>query len=372
MTKEQLDQFRRLQAEAAEREDQVNADVPSFEDGLPKVIVPATEFVNLPGNDRPRLLGKWLREEDMGMIIAPRGVGKTLLTLPLVRAVAAGESFGPWFADRKPARVLYVDGEMHQPDFQKRIRQLGPIPEDLHILSHQVFYETFGFGPNLSLVELREALTVILKEKEIKLVVLDNLSTLISGVQENDSFEWEQIQAWLLELRRMKVAVIIIHHTGRNLEARGTSKREDPLNWMIKLSPADPPKNLKDADDDTFIQSEFTKIRGEPEPIRQWHFHLNKDDAQALWEIQTYEPEDSRDQTDALVALVNDGYSSTSEIAAELELSKGYVSKLATRAEKAGLIRKGKKNEYLPVMAAGHVMAQAIAANRSKNGTEVA
>src|SRR5205814_6391267 len=78
----------------------------------------------------------------------------------------------------------------------------------------------------------------------IKLVVFDNLSTLASGIKENDSFEWERLQAWLLQFRRHGIAVILVHHSGRNGEPRGTSKREDAAFWMIALDDA-----RKNADD---------------------------------------------------------------------------------------------------------------------------
>ncbi len=42
------------------------------------------------------------------------------------------------------------------------------------------------------------------------MVVLDNLSTLASGMKENDAFEWEQVNNWLLHFRRHKIAVILV------------------------------------------------------------------------------------------------------------------------------------------------------------------
>ncbi len=37
---------------------------------------------------------------------------------------------------------------------------------------------------------------------------------------------------WLLDLRRRKIAVVIVHHAGRSGEMRGTSKREDNVFWI--------------------------------------------------------------------------------------------------------------------------------------------
>jgi hypothetical protein len=46
-------------------------------------------------------------------------------------------------------------------------------------------------------------------------------------MRENEADSWELVNNWLLDLRRRKIAVVIIHHAGRSGEMRGTSKRED-------------------------------------------------------------------------------------------------------------------------------------------------
>ena len=88
------------------------------------------------------------------------------------------------------------------------------------------------------------------------MVVLDNFSTLASGMKENDSFAWEQVNNWLLQFRHHKIAVIMVHHAGRNGHARGTSKREDAAFWVMALDDA-----RKHSDDKTGARfvSRFTK-----------------------------------------------------------------------------------------------------------------
>jgi hypothetical protein len=58
-------------------------------------------------------------------------------------------------------------------------------------------------------------------------VILDNLSTLASGMKENDSFAWEQVNNWLLQCRRHRIAVILVNMPAGMERPRGTSKRED-------------------------------------------------------------------------------------------------------------------------------------------------
>jgi hypothetical protein len=57
---------------------------------------------------------------------------------------------------------------------------------------------------------------------------------------ESASDGWLPMQNWLLKLRRLGVAVLIIHHAGVNGWQRGTSRREDALDTVIALRrPAD-------------------------------------------------------------------------------------------------------------------------------------
>src|SRR6476659_1123941 len=71
--------------------------------------------------------------------------------------------------------------------------------------------------------------------ESVDLVILDNISTLVSSGRENDAESWNEMQAWLIKLRRQGKTVLLIHHAGRNENARGTSKREDVLDTVIQL-----------------------------------------------------------------------------------------------------------------------------------------
>ncbi len=70
--------------------------------------------------------------------------------------------------------------------------------------------------------------------KDVSFLVLDNMSTLMNGGPENDAESWDSMQAWLLQLRRRGLTVLIVHHASRGGNARGTSKREDV--WIQSFS----------------------------------------------------------------------------------------------------------------------------------------
>jgi hypothetical protein len=88
---------------------------------------------------------------------------------------------------------------------------------------------------NLTHTEFRQALTDFCVREGVKVLFLDNLSSLALGMRENEADDWETVLPWLLDLRRRKIAVVIIHHAGRSGKMRGTTKREDALAWIIAL-----------------------------------------------------------------------------------------------------------------------------------------
>ena len=131
--------------------------------------------------------------------------------------------------------VLYVDGEMPLVSLQERLREISAgfgrdIPNDgFRILAA----DNVEGGINLSTEHGQEAIEPLLSG--IDLLILDNLSTLLTSRSETASDAWVPIQTWLLKLRREGKSVLLIHHAGTNGRQRGTSRREDALDTVIAL-----------------------------------------------------------------------------------------------------------------------------------------
>jgi hypothetical protein len=79
------------------------------------------DFLKLDIPQREMLLHPILPERSLAMLYAPRGIGKTLLSLSIGLAVSSGSPLLRWFAPRQK-RVLYVDGEMPLVSLQERLR----------------------------------------------------------------------------------------------------------------------------------------------------------------------------------------------------------------------------------------------------------
>jgi putative DNA primase/helicase len=192
------------------------------------------DFLALRVPPREMLLAPILPERSLSMLYAPRGIGKSWLSLTIGLAVASGSSVLRWTAPR-PRRVLFVDGEMLLSDLQTRLNLIlaglnAEIPGDgFRVLAA----DNTERGINLSSSEGQQELERHLDG--VDLLILDNLSTLLPNGSEGASDAWLPMQNWLLKLRRRGVAVLLIHHAGVNGRQRGTSRREDALDTVIAL-----------------------------------------------------------------------------------------------------------------------------------------
>jgi len=185
---------------------------------------------------RELVLGPWLPAKGLVMIFAPRGIGKTWVSLNIAWAVATGGDFLGWSAP-KPRRVLYIDGEMPGGTLQERLASIarangGQAPDGQALRFVASDLEEFGI-PDLATPEGQAAIDAVLGDAD--LIVCDNLSTLLRSGKENDSESWVAFQGWLLAKRRQGRSVLLIHHAGKGGAQRGTSKREDILDTVINL-----------------------------------------------------------------------------------------------------------------------------------------
>jgi putative DNA primase/helicase len=166
---------------------------------------------------------------------------------------------------------LYVDGEMPLADLQSRSSAIlhGERPETLRLLPSETLYLK-GQPLTINNPKQQERFEKMLDELESQgqmpeVIIFDNLSSLTAGMDENSNSDLDDFLLWLLKLRHRGLAVILVHHAGKNGDQRGASRREDLLDTSIMLRE---PKN----DEFTLRQGacfeiSFTKTRGKrPQP----------------------------------------------------------------------------------------------------------
>jgi putative DNA primase/helicase len=286
--------------------------------------------------ERKRLL-PWLPEGGLSMVYSPRGLGKTFFGLSLAHALTSGTPFMKW-QDVSCVGVLYIDGEMPLGETRERLQ--GFIFENpkapLEVLSHERFYQQFEKDLIVTDPDVQHALLTLLDaKKELRVVILDNLSS-ASRLREDKADDWRNhFLPFLIACRRRGVAVVLIHHTGKGGDQRGTGAREDHLDTSIKLSKPD-----DHTSEGCHFRVDFTKARScYGEMVEPFTAQLIKgSDGAYTWAIATIE-ESTKERLIEIIADCGEKGISVSEAASELDVAHSLVSKLKRELVDAGVIQ---------------------------------
>ncbi|MBM3522437.1 MAG: winged helix-turn-helix transcriptional regulator [Alphaproteobacteria bacterium] len=296
-------------------------------------VVTATQLMALDIPPRELLLAPWLSAQGLALLYARRGVGKTHLGMGIAYAVASGGSFLRWRAPR-PRRVLYIDGEMPARVLQERLAAIvkgqpseaqEPPDDYLRFITPDL---QKGPIPNVATAEGQAALDPVLKNTD--LAIVDNLSCLAHYGIENEAESWTPIQSWALRLRHQSTSVLFLHHAGKGGDQRGTSRREDVLDTVVRLSrPSD-----YQANEGARFEVHFEKARGLYGPdALPFEAKLEVHDGAAVWTMRSLDEMAAEQVAD----LLRQGMKQR-EAAAELGMSKSAVNRHARRAREAGLL----------------------------------
>lgn len=295
---------------------------------LPLRAVDAHELAAMHFKPRESILDPWLHSQDLAMVFAPRGVGKTHFAISVAFAVATGGQFTRWSAP-VPRKVLYLDGELPGGVMQRRLLMHCPDVEPqqgyLRVFTPDLLHDGRAL-PDLSTYEGQAAIDDMIEDAAV--VIVDNLSAWARSGRENEAESWLPVADWILALRRRGVAVILIHHAGKGGQQRGTSKREDLLDVVIGLSR---PKDYDPSQGAVFV-AEFTKARNlTGTDAESLELQLGGDDDRATWTWRTVESS----TYDRVVALTKEGLK-PAEICAELDVNKSTVSRHLRKARDLG------------------------------------
>jgi len=297
---------------------------------LPLVAVDIHDIAKMTFRPRQSLLGPWLCSQDLTMVHAARGIGKTHFALGVAFAVATGGTFLKWGAPG-PRKVLYLDGELPGVVMQGRLLihlgEVEPEPGMLRVFTPDLPEMEGRPLPDLA-TQAGQAEIDAMVEDDTALVVVDNLSAWARTGAENEAEAWLPIADWALRLRRRGVALLLVHHDGKNGGQRGTSKKEDLLDAVIQLSR---PADYEPSQGSRFVVK-FTKARhlvGEQgDSIEAF---LEGNDTSVSWQWTPVEAA----TFGRVVELANAGLK-PGEIADELSINKSTVSRHLRRARDEG------------------------------------
>jgi putative DNA primase/helicase len=275
-------------------------------------------FADLPPKEP--LMVPWLLTQDLAMVYAKRGVGKTMFLLELTVGLSCGGSVFNWEVP-EPVHVVYVDGEMPGVTMQERMGQLAK--SRINDMKIEPSFLIRDLQPNglrtLSVSQGRVDLLDAIP-KTARVVILDNLSCLYGGA-ENDAEAWDDMQDLLIELRHRGITCIMVHHAGKSGDQRGTSRREDILDTVVKLSR---PSDYRPEDGARFLV-EFEKARNiRGSDVRDIEVELIKDDTGLMtWAVVSGDDARARQ----VYKLKSEGLSQRA-IATETGIGLGTVNRI--------------------------------------------
>lgn len=178
-----------------------------------------------------RLLGDVLTTTTRMFLVGKTGLGKTMLGLAMAAGIAGGAPVLHWPAGR-PARVLYIDGEMPaeliKPRTRDTLRRLGPAAalaaNNLFIFGRDIEDEVRsasnaipGFEPLNTEAGQNFILALIQAIGGVDLVVFDNVMSLLSGDQKEEQ-TWAEAQRLVMQLTAKRIGQLWLDHTGHNTE----------------------------------------------------------------------------------------------------------------------------------------------------------
>lgn len=302
---------------------------------LRNVLINSVQLTGMSMAPRPKILGEWMREGDLGYLYAPRGHGKTWLAMLMGNAIASFTNLGEWQQGEVQRRVVYFDAEMNLPDVQARAKQIGISSPNLYWLQNELVFTHLRRGVNIADLEDQVAIAEMLDEGDV--FIIDNLSTAASGMAENDNDAFDKIKGWLLELRGRRITVVIVHHAGRNGEMRGASRREDMAHWIISLK-----DDSGDGETKAWV-THFRKCRNcqaKEAPSLKWTITTSYCPLVVTCELHS--------GPEAMLALIRDGVERASELAEELNVTPGCVSKWAKKLAADGRITISERKYSMP------------------------
>lgn len=300
----------------------------------------ADDLIKLEIPPKKKILNPWLTERSITLISAWRGTGKTWFGLSIFDAISRGESFvGPWNVE-PPFPCLYVDGEMFEGDAQERLKKLlkGNLRKAPLIIYSDSYANSLGIKrANLLSPQWRGDIKALLMDKGIRLLGLDNISSLASGIDENKKEQWDPINQWLIDLRFNNISTMLFHHTSKAGDQRGTSAREDNIDISIILHG---PHDYRIEEGARFI-IKFKKSRVSIKDfslMQDYEFRLTEADGHVEWVWNSVKGKNRIE----ILRMIDEGIAQV-DIANTLGIDKAYVSRVKSQAIKDGyLSEKGK------------------------------
>jgi len=170
------------------------------------------------------------------VIFAPGGTGKSLLALYIAAALATGKEI---FAEPKPpTSVLYMDYEMSQAVLYERLTAMG-YGKDTDL--SRLHYASLPPIGSLDKPEGAKQICDLARACQAELVIIDTFARAVEGA-ENDADTVRNFYRWTaMNLKQEGRSLMRIDHAGKDLKkgARGTSAKNDDVDLVWQMTKVD-------------------------------------------------------------------------------------------------------------------------------------
>lgn len=168
------------------------------------------------------LVPDFIEEGTLNAIYSAPGIGKSLLALEVaVEIVRSGKV------------VVYVDQENRISDTVERLTSFGVRPEELD----RLLLYSFPSLPPLDSLAGGIHLLSLAEESECSLIILDTLSRMVEGAENESDTYLSLYRNTLAPLKGKGIATLRLDHSGKNENARqrGSSSKEGDIDTLFHL-----------------------------------------------------------------------------------------------------------------------------------------
>jgi hypothetical protein len=171
------------------------------------------------------------------VIYAPAKTSKSLLVQFLSARLAQGAPALETTPSR-PLNIVYIDQEMTEQDWHERLRDMGFGVEEMRKLRAHLHVKNLQDWPALDTPEGGRELAAVAAGHNADIVVIDTLSKVCAGPEnENDTFQ-AFYRNTLLPLKREGRGAVVLDHPGKDVSRgpRGGSAKTDNVDLVWELA----------------------------------------------------------------------------------------------------------------------------------------
>ena len=197
------------------------------------ILINWTKFWDQTFPEEDWLIKPLIPRNQLVVIFAPGGTGKSLLALYIAAGLATGRNvFG---IEHEPVNILYMDYEMQQAQLYERLTAMG-YGKDTDL--SRLHYASLPPIASLDTPAGAKEVCDLARACQAELVIIDTFSRAVEGA-ENDADTVRNFYRWTaLNLKQEGRALLRIDHAGKDLKkgARGTSAKNDDVDLVWQMT----------------------------------------------------------------------------------------------------------------------------------------